>query len=189
MQPGHRYFQGLALRRNEMGTDSLAQAVGELLRQRRLTLAVAESCTGGLLAAHITSIPGSSDYFTGGVIAYSYGTKERVLNVPASVLERYGAVSPETAIAMAQGVRRLLRVDLALAVTGIAGPTGGTPEKPVGLTYIALSSSEGEKCRRYVWAGDRWENRELSARAALELLQEHLTTESNEPGVAELLQP
>jgi len=160
-----------------MDTDSLAQAVGELLRQRHLTLALAESCTGGLLATHVTNIPGSSAYFKGGVIAYSYEAKERVLNVPAAALERYGAVSPETATAMAQGVRRLLQVDLALAITGIAGPAGATPEKPVGLVYVALSSAHGDKCRRYVWTGDRWENRELSARAALELLQEYLTAE------------
>lgn len=161
-----------------MDTNSLAQAVGELLRQRHLTLAVAESCTGGLLGAYITNIPGSSAYFEGGVVAYSYKAKKRVLNVPTSVLEQHGAVSPETAIAMAKGVRQLLQTDLAMAITGIAGPAGATPEKPVGLVYIALSSSQGEKCRRYVWSGDRWQNREQSARAALELLQEHLAPPS-----------
>jgi len=158
-----------------MDTDSLAQAIGELLQQRHLTLAVAESCTGGLLAAHITNIPGSSAYFAGGVIAYSYETKKWVLHVPADVLERYGAVSAETATAMAKGVRELLQVDLALAITGIAGPAGATPTKPVGLVYIALSSAQEEKWRRYVWPGNRWENREMSARAALELLQEYLS--------------
>jgi len=161
-----------------MDTYSLAQAVGELLRQRHLTLAVAESCTGGLLGAYITNIPGSSSYFEGGVIAYSYEAKERVLNVPAGVLERHGAVSPETVMAMAKGVRQLLQADLALAITGIAGPAGATPDKPVGLVYIALASAQGEECRRYVWGGDRWQNRERSARAALELLQEHLAPPS-----------
>jgi nicotinamide-nucleotide amidase len=167
-----------------MNTDSLARAVGELLQQRRLTLAVAESCTGGLLATHITNIPGSSAYFGGGVVAYSDDVKERMLNVPADVLEQHGAVSPETAITMAKGVRQLLQVDLALAVTGIAGPTGGTAEKPVGLAYIALASDQGEECRRCLWAGDRWENRESSARAALELLHDHLTARSprQDPG-------
>ena len=152
----------------------LAQAAGDLLRERHLTLAVAESCTGGLLAAYITDIPGSSDYFAGGVIAYSNGVKHHVLGVPVSTLQHYGAVSAKTARAMARGVRRLLNVDLALAVTGIAGPTGGTPEKPVGLVYIALSSAQGELCKEFHWAGDRWKNRELSVRAALELLQEYL---------------
>jgi PncC family amidohydrolase len=164
-----------------MDTDSLAQAIGELLQGRGLTLAVAESCTGGLLAGYITNIPGSSAYFEGGVIAYSYAVKERVLNVPAGVLERHGAVSPETATAMAKGVRELLQTDLTLAVTGIAGPTGGTPEKPVGLVYIALASDQGEECRRYLWTGDRWENREWSARAALEMLHEHLAPSSSAP--------
>ena len=155
--------------------NALEVIVGLLLKQRGLTLAVAESCTGGLLGYYITNIPGSSAYFEGGVIAYSYEAKERVLNVPGDVLARYGAVSPQTAMAMARGVRHLLQVDLALSITGIAGPTGATPEKPVGLVYVALSSAHGEKCRRYVWQGDRQQNRELSARAALELLHEHLT--------------
>jgi PncC family amidohydrolase len=163
-----------------MDIDSLAQAIGELLQERGLTLAVAESCTGGLLASYITNIPGSSAYFEGGVIAYSYAVKERVLKVPAGVLERHGAVSPETATAMAEGVRRLLQTNLALATTGIAGPTGGTPEKPVGLVYIALASAHGQECRKYLWTGDRWENREWSVRAALELLHEHLAPSSTE---------
>jgi PncC family amidohydrolase len=157
-----------------MNTDSLAQAVGELLQQRHLTLAVAESCTGGLLATHITNIPGSSAYFEGGVIAYSYEAKEHVLRVPAEVLERHGAVSPATATMMAKGVRQLLQTDLGLAVTGIAGPTGATPQKPVGLVYIALATAQGEECRKYLWTGDRWENRQRSTRAALQLLYEHL---------------
>jgi nicotinamide-nucleotide amidase len=172
-----------------MNTDPLARAVGELLQQRHLTLAVAESCTGGLLATYITNIPGSSAYFEGGVVAYSNDVKERVLNVPPDVLEEYGAVSPETAIAMAKGVRQLLQVDLALAVSGIAGPTGGTAEKPVGLVYVALTSDQGEECRRYLWAGDRWENREWSARAALELLHEHLTAPSPRPDPGEDVPP
>jgi len=157
-----------------MDADSLAQTVGELLRQRHLTLAVAESCTGGLLGCHLTNIPGSSEYFEGGVIAYSYQAKKRILGVPASTLTQYGAVSPETAKAMAQGVRRLLRTDLALSITGIAGPAGATPDKPVGLAYVALSSADGDECRRHVWSGDRWENRRLSVRAALDLLEQYL---------------
>lgn len=157
-----------------MEINALAKAVGELLQQRCLTLAVAESCTGGLLAARITDIPGSSAYFEGGVVAYSSEVKKRILEVPIDTLETHGAVSAETAIAMARGVRRLLGVDLAIAITGIAGPTGGTSQKPIGLTYIALASVQGEECRKYLWTGNRWENREQSVRAALELLREYL---------------
>jgi PncC family amidohydrolase len=163
-----------------MDTDALAQAVGLLLRQRHLTLAVAESCTGGLLATHLTNIPGSSAYFEGAIVAYSYEAKKHVLGVPASVLERYGAVSSETVTAMAEGVRQLLQTDVALAITGIAGPTGATPVKPVGLVYVALASEQGVDSRRYLWTGDRWENREWSARAALELLQAHLTSSNRD---------
>ncbi len=157
-----------------MDTHTLAQAVGGLLQQRYLTLAVAESCTGGLLGAYITSISGSSTYFEGGVIAYSNAAKERLLSVSDSTLARHGAVSAETAIAMARGVRKLLCVDLALSITGVAGPTGGTPDKPVGLVYIALASAQGEQCTEHIWHGDRLQNREWSAKAALELLQRHL---------------
>ncbi len=157
-----------------MDSHSLARTVGALLQRRQRTLAVAESCTGGLLATYITNIPGSSAYFEGGVVAYSNAVKERVLGVPASVLEHHGPVSSQTAVAMAQGVRRLMHVDLALAVTGIAGPTGGTPEKPVGLVYVALSSAHRDECQEFRWTGDRTENRERAARAALELLHKHL---------------
>jgi len=159
-----------------MDDNALAESIGVLLRQRHWRLAVAESCTGGLLAAYITNIPGSSEYFEGGVVAYSNAVKERILHVPALTLEGYGAVSPETATAMAHGVRRLLGADVALSVTGIAGPTGGTPDKPVGLVYIGLAGSEGVRCVKYVWAGDRLKNRDLSARAALELLHDYLVS-------------
>lgn len=159
-----------------MRTDSLAQAVGELLRQGQLTLAVAESCTGGLLGAHITDVPGSSDYFEGGVIAYSYEAKMHILGVPPQTLEQHGAVSPETVICMAKGVRELMQSDVALAITGIAGPTGATPEKPVGLVCIALSSTLGEDCQEYRWSGNRLQNRKWSVRAALEMLHRHLVS-------------
>ena len=157
-----------------MDTYSLAQSVGELLNKQHLTLGLAESCTGGLIATFITDIPGSSAYFEGGIVAYSYQVKERMLGVPASILERDGAVSAETVMAMAKGARKVLKVDVALAITGIAGPSGGTPDKPVGLTYIGLASPRGELWRKYIWQGDRRENREQSARAALELLKDHL---------------
>lgn len=157
-----------------MDTCSLAQSVGELLNQQHLTLGVAESCTGGMVAAYITDIAGSSAYFEGGVVAYSCQVKEHLLHVPGSTLARHGAVSAETAMAMARGARTLLNVDVALAITGIAGPSGGTAEKPVGLTYIGLASPREELWRRYIWKGNRSQNREQSAQAALELLKEHL---------------
>jgi PncC family amidohydrolase len=152
----------------------LAQEAGVCLRGQGLSLAVAESCTGGGLGDAITDVAGSSDYFLGGVIAYSYGAKEALLGVPRALLEARGAVSAEVATAMAEGARRLLGADLALGITGIAGPTGGTPEKPVGLVYIALASAEGTSWRRFVWAGSRQESKRASERAALRMLIKHL---------------
>ncbi len=145
-----------------------------MLRERGLTLAVAESCTGGLLGMRITEVPGASDYFRGGVIAYSNAVKERVLGVSRAVLETKGAVSAECAQAMAEGVRRLLQADLALAITGIAGPTGGTPEKPVGLVYVALAHAEGVVVERHEFHGSRQGVRWSAAEAALALLQRFL---------------
>jgi PncC family amidohydrolase len=161
-----------------MRTDSVARKVGALLQERRLTLVVAESCTGGLLATQITNISGSSAYFLGGIVAYSNAVKERLLGVPVSTLQRHGAVSCETAVAMARGARRLLRADLALSTTGIAGPTGGSPEKPVGMVYVALASGLGENCREFHWTGDRRRNREQSVRAALEWLRDYLVADA-----------
>lgn len=156
----------------EMST--LAHEAGELLSQRGLTLAVAESCTGGLLGHLITSVPGSSAYFEGGVISYSNEAKARLLGVAHETLMEHGAVSKETAIAMAQGARRLLEVDVALSVTGIAGPTGGTAEKPVGLVYLALAAEGVALWEKHIWQGDRAYNKMLSAQGALELLLKYL---------------
>lgn len=152
----------------------LETRIGELLRRRKLTLATAESCTGGLVGHRLTSVPGSSDYYLGGVVAYSYDAKERVLGVRHDTLYDFGAVSAETALEMARGARRLLHTDLAVAVTGIAGPGGGTPDKPVGLVYIALSSRRQDVYRRFVWNEDRDGNKERSAQAALEMIVEYL---------------
>jgi len=154
--------------------DAVESVIGRLLRQHGLTLAVAESCTGGLVSHRITDVPGSSAYYLGSVTAYANAIKERVLHVRRRTLRRHGAVSEQTALEMAQGVRRLLRADVGLAVTGIAGPDGGTPEKPVGLVYVALAAPEGEWVERYVWNGDRWENKMRSAEAALDLLRRYL---------------
>ncbi|MBI3287323.1 MAG: nicotinamide-nucleotide amidohydrolase family protein [Chloroflexi bacterium] len=157
---------------------NLEDIVGQRLSERGLTLAVAESCTGGLLGHRLTNVSGSSRYFLGGVVSYANPAKESLLSVPKETMVKHGAVSPETAVAMAAGVRRLLAADLALSVTGISGPTGGTPEKPVGLTYIALATPEGARVERYLFAGDRLANKTLAAEAALRLLIEHLEAAS-----------
>ena len=154
---------------------SLEEKVGALLSQRGWTLAVAESCTGGLVGHRITNVSGSSAYFEGGVISYSNEAKEHVLGVPLETLVDHGAVSKETALAMARGVRRVLGTDLAVSVTGIAGPGGGTTEKPVGLVYIALAAEGAELCDKHVWQGDRAANKEQSAEAALKLILRYLT--------------
>lgn len=159
-----------------METDRLAQQIGDRLRSRGLTLAVAESCTGGLLGDRITDVPGSSDYFLGGVLAYSNQVKAGLLDVRAETLEVHGAVSAECAAEMAQGVRRLLGSDVALSITGIAGPGGGSDGKPKGLTYIHLSAPDREQGLRAQWPGDRRANKEDSARAALRLLLDYLET-------------
>jgi PncC family amidohydrolase len=155
---------------------SLQERVGELLSQRGWTLDVAESCTGGLLGHLITNVSGSSAYFEGGMISYSNEAKERLLDVPHETLVEHGAVSEETARAMARGARRVLGTDVALSVTGIAGPTGGTPEKPVGLVYIGLAAEGAELCEKHVWQGDRDQNKASSAEAALDLLLRYLTS-------------
>ncbi len=153
---------------------SLELTVGVRLREAHLTIAAAESCTGGLILKRLTDIPGSSTYVLGGVVSYANSVKERVLGVESGVLVREGAVSEPVARQMAEGVRRLLGADVALSVTGIAGPGGGTAEKPVGLTYIGLSAPEGTWVRRFVWTGDRTENRRLSADAAFRLVLDYL---------------
>ncbi|MFQ5610526.1 MAG: CinA family protein [Anaerolineae bacterium] len=156
------------------GDTALEARVGRLLRRHNLTLATAESCTGGLIGHKLTNVPGSSDYYLGGVVAYAYEVKERVLGVRHDTLYDFGAVSAETALEMARGARRLLGADLAVSVTGIAGPGGGLPDKPVGLVYIALSSRADDIHRRFVWNEDREGNKELSARAALRLIIDYL---------------
>ena len=153
----------------------LEEKVGELLSQRGWTLAVAESCTGGLVGHRITNVSGSSVYFEGGVISYSNEVKEHVLGVPLETLIDHGAVSKETVLAMAKGVRRLLGTDVAVSITGIAGPTGGTPEKPVGLVYIGLAAEDAESAEKHIWAGDRESNKAQTAEAALKLLFSYLS--------------
>ena len=149
-------------------------------RERGLTLATAESCTGGLVAARLTSVPGSSDVFLGAVVAYSDEVKARELDVPAGLLERHGAVSAEAAEAMAAGARARLGADVAVSVTGVAGPGGGTPEKPVGLVYLHAESPAGSLARRLDFPGDREAIRSRSAVAALHLVRMLLTRSRDE---------
>jgi len=148
--------------------------VAEALKKRGLSLAVAESCTGGLLAMRITEVPGASGYFRGGVVAYSNEVKEQVLGVAPELLRAHGAVSPQCAQAMAEGVRKLLQADLGVAVTGIAGPAGGSPEKPVGLVYLAVAGPAGVKVGEFRFTGSRQGNRWSASARALELLLEYV---------------
>lgn len=152
----------------------LARSVQARCVGRSLTVSTAESCTGGLVGHLLTEVPGASDYYAGGVVAYSDEMKRRALGVPGEVLARHGAVSAQVAVAMADGARGALATDLAVAVTGISGPTGGSAAKPVGLAYVAVADPEGHDVRRFLWPGDRTENKRDSARAALELLLERL---------------
>lgn len=148
----------------------LSAETGRLLLARRLTIALAESCTGGLLASILTDVAGSSAYVVGGVVSYSNEAKRRLLGVPETTLLTHGAVSPQTAAAMAQGARGLFGSDLAVAVTGIAGPGGGTPTKPVGLVYLYVAAAEVGWGERHIWPYDRLGNKLASVQAALNLL-------------------
>jgi nicotinamide-nucleotide amidase len=139
------------------------------LKKKGLRLALAESCTGGLLGHLITNVPGSSDWFTGGVVAYSNEVKKRLLGVASTTLERYGAVSRRTASEMAAGVMKALKTDVGLAVTGIAGPEGGTEKKPVGTVFIALARGKKVYTKRLMLSGTR---KSIKKRAAVEALKE-----------------
>ncbi len=139
-----------------------------------MKLATAESCTGGLIGDRITDIPGSSDYYLGGAIAYAYEAKERLLGVRHETLTEHGAVSRETVLEMAGGARRVLGADVSIAVSGIAGPGGGMPKKPVGLVWVGLSAAEGEWAWRYQFTGDRLKVKGAAAQAALERLEAYL---------------
>lgn len=148
---------------------SLVQVLARALERRGYDLSVAESCTGGALGAAITDLPGASRFFAGGVIAYSNDVKERLLGVPAEMLREHGAVSERTVRSMAEGVRERLGTSVGVAITGIAGPDGGSMEKPVGLVYVAVATPEDVRVARQVWSGDRSAIREAAVRAALEL--------------------
>lgn len=159
--------------------EALEDVVARLLFSTGQTLAVAESCTGGLLAHKLTNVPGSSDYFERCVVSYSNRAKVEILGVPQSVLERHGAVSAETAEAMASGIRRLSGTDFGVSTTGIAGPSGGTEAKPVGLVFIGLATAEGVWSERFHFFKDRRTNKERFAQAALNLLRQELIKLAN----------
>jgi PncC family amidohydrolase len=159
----------------------LAVRLGALCNARNLRVATVESCTGGLVGHLITEVPGSSAYFVGGFVTYSDALKQEAVGVPDDVLAAHGAVSAQVAMAMATGGRERTGADLAVSVTGIAGPDGGTASKPVGLTYVAVADGAGVAVKRYVWSGDRAENKRRSAGAALELLLERVEADGAVP--------
>ena len=154
--------------------NNLETQIGELLRVRGLTLASAESCTGGLIGHRITNIPGSSEYYIGGVVAYAYEAKVALLGVSWDTLHAHGAVSAETVLEMACGARKALSADIAVSVSGIAGPGGGMPNKPVGTTWIGLAAPDGEWARVFCFVGDREQNKASSAEEALKFVLEYL---------------
>jgi PncC family amidohydrolase len=155
-------------------TMMLEEILRDHLRVRRLTLAAAESCTGGLVSDRITNVSGSSEYFPGGVVAYSYEAKANSLGVSWDTLNAHGAVSEETVLEMARGARKLFNADIGISVSGIAGPTGGLPGKPVGTTWFGLATNTGEWARHFIWDGDRIQNKHHSSEAALQFIVDYL---------------
>lgn len=154
--------------------DNMETIVGKLLVNHNMLLAVAESCTGGLISQRLTNIPGSSEYFLGGIVSYANSLKTRYLGVAEKQLETYGAVSRETAETMAAGVLRQSGADIGLSITGIAGPGGGSEEKPVGTVYIGIATPGGNWVSKFLFDGDRQQIRELSAQTALDLVRKYL---------------
>lgn len=153
---------------------ALAERVGAACRALGWSIGTAESCTGGLVAHQITEVAGSSDYLRGSLVTYADDIKIALADVPAATLAAHGAVSAQVAVAMAEGAKRRLGVDIAVAITGVAGPGGGTDAKPVGLTYVAVADGVGDVVRRHVWPFDRSGNKRASAAAALALVVERL---------------
>lgn len=148
----------------------LEEVIGKILTEKQLKLAVAESCTGGLICNRITNVPGSSNYFERGVVSYSNDSKIQVLGVNPETIQKFGAVSEQTAIEMARGVKKISGADIGISTTGIMGPTGATETKPIGLVYIGYSDGEKEFAKQYNFADNRVRNKERTSQAALELL-------------------
>jgi nicotinamide-nucleotide amidase len=159
------------------GDETMEQVVGALLAARGLTLATAESCTGGLVGAKLTAVPGSSRYYLGGAVAYSNDAKQALLDVPGELLQRHGAVSAEVARAMAEGARRRFGAELAVSTTGISGPDGGTPEKPVGLVYVGFASPAGSAAHELLFPLGRERHRALTTQLALDCVRRFLLGE------------
>jgi len=155
-----------------MISSDIIDSVAELLTEKRLTIATAESCTGGLLGHVLTNISGSSSYFDRGIISYTNEAKHELLNVSEELLEMYGAVSKQVAESMAEGVRLNARTDIGVSTTGIAGPTGGSKEKPVGLVYIGVSTERDTLVKRFIFNGSRLENKDSTCREALLLIKQ-----------------
>jgi nicotinamide-nucleotide amidase len=162
------------------GEKTLEEVIAGLLTENKLTIAIAESCTGGLITNRLTDVSGSSDYLERGLVTYSNAAKISMLGVPASIIEKHGAVSEETARLMAEDVRKLAGTNLGISSTGIAGPTGGTKEKPVGTVYIALADSKQTICRHYAYRWDRKRNKDIFSEAALFLLKNYLQGKIND---------
>jgi nicotinamide-nucleotide amidase len=156
------------------GNPALEKQIGALLRKHEKTISIAESCTGGLISHRITNVPGSSNYYNYSVIAYSNQSKITILHVSPSTLKKFGAVSRQTAIEMAQGIKQVSGSDLGLAVTGIVGPEGGALEKPVGLVYICLASDESIVCEEFRFKGKREEIKFQASEAALEMIKKYV---------------
>ncbi len=153
-----------------IGVMKIESEAGKTLRKRGMTLAIAESCTGGLVSSRITDVNGSSDYFVMGIVAYSNKIKENILGVSLNLLQKYGAVSKQVALEMAKGVRILANTDIGMGVTGVAGPTGGTMKKPVGLVYVALVSNKKQIVKEFRFKGSRQKIKLQASEAALKMI-------------------
>ena len=153
--------------------------IGKLLLEKKYTISCAESCTGGLLTDRLTNVPGSSAYVKGAVVAYSNEVKMNILHVKQETLNNFGSVSEETAREMAENVRKVLNTDIGVSITGLAGPGGGTPQKPVGLVYIGISGPNGDKVEQFNFNGPRTDVKEKVVEAALVLIQVYLTLDKN----------
>ena len=153
----------------------IEQEIGDLLREKKMTLGLVESATGGLISHRITNVPGSSDYYKGSVTAYSNEAKARIVGVSEATIDQHGAVSARVAGEMAEGGRKLLAVDVCLVDTGVAGPGGATEEKPVGLFYLGLSVKDKTYSRQHNFTGNREQNKQDAAEAALRWLKEYLS--------------
>ena len=150
---------------------TLEEVVGKLLKDKGKTISVAESCTGGLIGKRFTNVAGSSEYFERGVVSYSNQAKMQILKVSFDMIEKHGAVSEQVAILMAEGIRRISKTDYGLSATGIAGPTGGTEEKPVGLVWIGFAHENDSFAQKFLFGEDRETNRQRAAQAALNLVR------------------